>query len=190
MAGVPATDDLGPAAQLGEHPGPDGDVAAPLGAGRDRDRARDLRHLLAKSLRGQTGVAGCGRQARQHGGAGALQPGVAVLRQTRGDHVLDHALPLGLRNPRGRTPPGRREQVTREDEERAAHGELLDQGAIVVERLSTSATVSPSVRANSERWTVAGSVEWSTVIARVADSGPSARRAGAMPWRRAMRCRR
>ena len=54
----------------------------------------------------------------------------------------------------------------------------------------TSARVTPSTRACTDRCTVAGSVECSTTTDRVAPTGSAARCPGASAWRRASRARR
>ncbi|KRB77124.1 hypothetical protein ASE01_10255 [Nocardioides sp. Root190] len=58
-----------------------------------------------------------------------------TVRQTGGGHVLGELGPLLTGHPQGSAPPGRGEQVPREDEEGAPHGELLDDAALTVERL-------------------------------------------------------
>ncbi len=67
--------------------------------------------------------------------AGSLQPGSAVTRQAGVGDSLHHARALGGGDAIRRTPPGSRQQVAWEDEQGPTHGELFDQGAILVQRL-------------------------------------------------------
>ena len=131
-------------------------------------------------------------EAGQHRGLGGLEPGRAVRRRRRRSRPPWPGGRRCVRRHPGRgAPPGGRQEIAREDEERAAHRELLDQRAVVVQRpvdVGDREAVARGPAARGRR--CAGSVACSTVIARVAATGSTSRWAGASACRRASRARR
>ena len=190
VAAVDAAHDLAAGAEPAEDPRGDRDRAAPLGAGRDGDLDVERGQPLAQLLRPQRARRRrAGRGPRRRRAASQASPSSA---RPAVDRVATDPLALGLGDAGRGAPPGGRQQVAREDEEGPAHRELLDQRCgrrRAPGRRRPPST--PSVRAATERWTEAGSVAWSTTIARVAASGVGdavGRRRVA--WRRTSRARR
>ncbi len=70
----------------------------------------------------------------EHPGAGGDEPRLPVGGDAGLLHVLGDPAALGAGDPLRRAPPGGGQQVAGEDEEGAPHGQLLDQGAVVVQR--------------------------------------------------------
>ncbi len=114
-----------------EHPRGDREVAAVGLAGGHLQAPGERRDALAQLRGGGRPVVG---EGAQHGRGRAGEPPRTVLRDAVALDLLGQAgLQLGGHPPRG-TPPHGREQVAREGEDGTAHGELLDDRAVVVQR--------------------------------------------------------
>ena len=188
MAAVAAAGDQRLDAELDEHPRrqrevgavglPDGDVDAPL----------ELGQLLAQRLGRQLAAVGQPGERRRR------TPGRPRRHRRRRPHRLRRPWPAGTGSgprPGARAPPRSRQQVAREDEDGAAHGQLLDQDALA--RRSRGRRRPRSGRRPGR----AGRGRRSPARWRAAPSSPRSRRRGrrtarpgTIPWRVARRARR
>ena len=131
VAAVATAGDQRLQAELGQDPGRHRHVGAVGLADGDVDAPLQLGQLLAQLLRRQLAAV---RQPGEHGGARPVDPGGAVLGDPTGLDVLGQPGPELGGEPGARAPPRGRQQVAREDEDGAPHGQLLDQAALLVER--------------------------------------------------------
>ena len=113
-----------------QEPGSDREAPA-VGLARGQLEALcERRDPLAQLSGGRRPVGQCSEHLLGH----PAQPGVSVGVEAVADHLLGQPrAQLGL-HPRGGAPPHRRQQCSREGEQGASHGELLDHAALVVER--------------------------------------------------------
>jgi len=111
--------------------GPIGSLPPPGPSLAIRDRALEHRELGAQLRRGGLAPA----RERLHDPLGRLrQPALAVREEARLLHVAAHAAPFGGGNAGAGARLGERQNVAREDEQRAPHREVLHERALVVER--------------------------------------------------------
>ena len=123
-----AADQVGGEAEVGEQAG-----VVPAGARRDLH----VRGELGEQRRGgrpRRGPSGWCRRCASTPVAGGVEPGVAVRGDAGPLHVLGDPAPLGAGDPLRGAAPRRGQQLAREDEQGAAHRQLLDEGAVVVQR--------------------------------------------------------
>ena len=133
VAGVLSADQRALDPQLAEHARRDRDVGAVRLARREVEPRLERGHLRADLLRGQRSwpPASTARTAAR----ASVQPRRPVVGEPAPSRPPWPAGLLSvLGHPRRRAAPRRRQQVAREDEQRAPHRELLDQRAVVVQR--------------------------------------------------------